>query len=109
LKRYDQAVRLDPEHPGILRNRSLCRSRLRRHAEAVDDIRRAIAREPTNGELRYGAGLHFSNWGRDPKAAPGNKAETISRIEAAVSAYGEALRLKSLQTDGRFTKLLEQR
>jgi len=92
LEQYDEAVRLDPENPGILRNRSLCRSRLGRHADALDDIRRAIALQPASGELHYVDGLHFSNWGRDPKAAQ-SKAEAIHRIEQAVSAYGEAIRL----------------
>ena len=85
-------MRLDAKNPGALRNRSLCHSRLGHHALAVADIRRAIELKPTDGELHHVEGLHFSYWGRDPKAVQ-DKAEATKRIEKAVSAYGEAIRL----------------
>ncbi len=92
IKKYDEAVRLDPRNPDILRNRSLCRSRLRRHSEAIDDIVRAIELRPEAGELHFVKGLIFSNWGRDP-AANRDRSEVVGRIESSVSAFSEAMRL----------------
>jgi tetratricopeptide (TPR) repeat protein/serine/threonine protein kinase len=89
LAKYDEALRLDPENPGIVRNRSLCRVRLGRYVELLDDIERAISLNPEDGELQYVKGNYFANWGR-AKAA---QAEAPGRIEQAISAYQEAVAL----------------
>ena len=92
LTKYNEAIRLDPENEGALRNRSLCLARLRRYAEALDDIGRAIELEPKDGDLRFVKGLLLSSWGRDPAAAR-DRDEATRRIDESIVAYGEAVRL----------------
>lgn len=78
LADFDTAIEAQPKNSQFYRGRSLARSRVGRHGEALEDAKRLLSLAPQQGETYYAMGVALAGLGY-PREAIGAFSESLRR------------------------------